>query len=92
MNSADLTAEQLDVLQKQLQPHVDYLKSLLARIEQQEFPITDQLRLRVLFTLDQFEALQQVVANLATNRVNRDTYLRGIVPRDWKRQQREKRN
>jgi hypothetical protein len=93
MNSGELTAEQIEVLQQKLQPAVQFAQALLARIEAQQFPWNDPLRLRTLFTLDQLEAMQQLLDRLAKERVTKDTYLMGCrSQRESKRQWRDRRN
>ena len=92
MQSSDLTAEQIEALQQKLLPAAVFLKSLAARIEQQQFPQLDPLRMRTLIALDQLEALQQVLEHLAKDRTTRDTYLLGCrSEREYKRKLRENR-
>lgn len=93
MQTADLTGEQLDALQKQLRPMIVFMRKLHARMTAQQFPATDLLRLRTLTTLDQLEAMQHVLEQLAKARTERDDYLMSAKSqREYKRRLREKRN
>lgn len=47
MDSGDLTAEQLEILRKQVEPVRRFLEALKERMEQQRFPYGDRLRQRV---------------------------------------------
>ena len=92
MQSDDLTADQIEALKSRLVPVIQYLQALQARMTAQHFPWQDRLRLRALIALDALEAMHDVLEHLAKERVTRDTYMLGVKPRDWKRQQRDKRN
>lgn len=93
MNSADLTADQIDALKKQLRPMITFMLKLHERMTAQQFPAIDQLRLRTLTALDQLEARQAVLEQLAKDRTARDDYLLDAKSRrEYKRRLREKRN
>lgn len=90
MDSSQLTAEQLGTLLHQITAQAKYLQSLAKRIDEQKFPTVDRLRLRTLFALDQVEALQKLLEQLAKERETRDIYMmgtgRGKMEREPKRQ------
>lgn len=96
MDSSQLTAEQLDVLLRKITAQAKYLRSLAKRIDEQKFPTVDRLRLRTLFALDQIEALQKLLEQLAKERETKDIYMMGTgrsnSERERKRQWREQRN
>jgi hypothetical protein len=92
MNSADLTAAQLDALLQRVQGHVAFLQALLNRMEQQQFPQLDQLRLRTLMALDQLEMLQKTVERLAAERTRREELWSAKSTREFKRRWRDQRN
>ena len=71
---------------------MSFVRSLLERIEAQQFPALDPLRLRTITALDQLEALQHVLDHLAQQSGDRDRFMLGCrSEREYKRATRDKR-
>lgn len=93
MHSGDLTTEQIEQLRQRLLPALKFVRALLERIDAQKFPLLDPLRMRAVSSLDQLEALQQVLDYLAQQRADRDAFMLGCrSEREYKRAMRDRRN
>ena len=93
MHSGDLTTEQIEKLRQGLQPALKFIQALLVRMEAQKFPLLDPLRMRTVSSLDQLEALQQVLDYLAQQRADRDSLMLNCKSeREYKRALRDRRN
>jgi hypothetical protein len=92
MDSADLTAEQLDALLRHFKPQAAYLQALLKRIDEQKFNPLDTLRLRTVYALDQMESLMQCLEGLAAQRAKHDALWNAKSKREFKRIWRDQRN
>lgn len=92
MHSGELTQQQIDALKGRVLPSILLMRKLQERMTACDFPFNDRLRLRVLIALETLEALYEALEQLGAARVKHDDYFGGLKARDWKRQQRDRRN